>query len=305
MTLILGLKTRDCVVVGAEQEETAGTLAKRAVTKLRLITGSDWAVVVGGAGDAAIAENAMREMERKLEGRRTLNEEMLLDVTDKVLDSVHTKYIDKDQNSEGISLVIGAVCGDQLYLISTAKRVPQVQDSMAYAGWGTDIGIFFMDRLHHADSDWVYAVTVAGFTLQQAKEACRFCSGGTEIYALQRPPNPRWRSLGTEDASIDFFNSFQSYEVAKHLERLLRKERLMPESQDGYRDEHYPERYHNDFSAREFRGVIPLQFFPENWLESPAYQKQIDETCSHNRDTLLRSRLLNRPLFPPHQEPKK
>lgn len=241
MTLIIGLKQDDSVVIGAEQEETGGIAAKRVVTKLRLIAQKKWAVVVGGAGDAAIAENALREVERQLLQHQNLTEQILLDVTDAVLDSVYTKYIDKDKDSEGLSLVIGAVGDDGLHLLSTHKRVPQPQDSIAYAGFGADIGIFFLDRLHNAEEDWTYAVTVAGFALQQAIEACRFCSGESEIYVLQKPPNPRWRSLGTVDAPTNFQNSFQKGTVAHHLETLVREEQFDSDGCPGYSDEHHPE----------------------------------------------------------------
>jgi 20S proteasome alpha/beta subunit len=253
MTLIIGLKSDDCVVIGAEQEEGGGIAAKHSVTKLRLITGPDWAVVVGGAGDAAVAENAMRAIDRRLRQERAVNEKALTDIADTVLDEVHTKYIDKDPNSEGMSLVMGASCGDGLHLISTLKRVPQLQDYMAFAGIGADIGIYFMDRLHQTDGDWNYTATVAGFVLQQAMEACRYCSGEAEIYVLQRHPNPRWRSLGTGDAPMEFMTLFQSATISSHLEKLIRESPGSLEGCVGYRDEHHPKAKTYKEQDAEFR----------------------------------------------------
>ena len=296
MTLIVGLKSEDCIVIGAEQEESGGIAAKRIVSKLKLITGSDWAVIVGGAGDATLVENAMRAMERKLQGLRTLTEEILLDVTDRILDSIYTKYVDKDKDSEGFSLVIGAVCGKELHLISTIKRVPQQQDFMAYAGIGADIGIFFIDRLHRRDDDWTYAAKVAGFTLQQATEACRYCGGESEIYVLQRPPNPRWRSLGTDDAPNAFFNEFQIQYISRYLADFIKSSRITPECLAGYRDEQHLEPVRP--GEMWTKPVIPLEFFPSAWLQSPSYQKQIDEICSRNRDRLLQLGLLSNPSSP-------
>src|SRR5215469_14958133 len=143
MTLIIGLKTDNCVVIGAEQEEAAGYASKRVVSKLKLMTGKNWAVVVGGAGDAALAERAMRSMEKKLHTHQSLAEQTLLDITDEILEPIFTKYIDKDKDSDGLSLVIGAVCDNELLLFSTSKRVTQPQDSIAYAGLGAHIDIFF------------------------------------------------------------------------------------------------------------------------------------------------------------------
>jgi len=253
MTLIVGLKAEQCVVIGAEQEEIRGIIAKRSVTKLRLITGNDWAVVIGGAGDAGIAENAMRDMERKLSQTQSLNEQVLMDLTDGILDEMHTKYIDKDPKSEGLSLIIGASCGDELHLISTLKRVPQSQDSIAYAGIGADIGLYFMDRLHRDDADWRYLASVTGFTIQQAIESCQYCGGDPEVYILQRHPDPRWRSLGTYDAASEFVNSFQGI-VGHHLEQLIREH--LPdwftfEKLRGYSDEYHPKARDEEDEERE------------------------------------------------------
>jgi hypothetical protein len=206
-----------------------------------LVTGREWAVVIGGAGDAMLAENAVRGNEQKLRGRRTVNGKTLLGAVDSILDSLYSKYVDKDPQSEGVALVIGAVCGDELNLISTRKRVPQSQEFMAYAGIGADIGIYFIDRLHRQESDWNYTATVAGFTLQQALESCQYCGGETEIYVLQRPPNPRWRFLGKCDAPSEFFNSFQSAMVSEHLAKLVQSTASGLDRMEGYQDEHHPD----------------------------------------------------------------
>jgi 20S proteasome alpha/beta subunit len=298
MTLIVGLKSDDCIVVAAEQEESGGIAAKRTVTKLRLISGAEWAIVVGGAGDASLAEKAMRLMERKLRGRATISEQAVLDVTDEILDVIYTRYVDRDRDGQGLSLVIGAVCGDDLHLISTAKRVTEQQDFMAYAGIGADIGIYFIDRLHRKDSSWSYAAKVAGFTLQQANEACTYCGGGIEIYVLQRPPNPRWRSIGTHEATVDFFNEVSSSHVAEHLAKLIEPFTFVPELSDGYRDEHHPEPHAGGLLSV----VIPLEFFPLDWIGPTPYQKNIDEIRIRSRDKLLQLGLLkNQSSAPPAQ----
>ncbi len=250
MTLIIGLKSSECVVVGAEQEETRGIVARGSVNKLRLITGNEWAVVIGGAGDAALAENAMRDFERRLRQEPTVNDQILTDTTDKVLDEIYTKYVDKDPKSEGLSLVIGASCGDELHLISTAKRVPQHQDYMAYAGIGADIGIYFMERLSRQEADWRYTASVAGFTLQQAIEFCQYCGGDQDVYVLQLRPNPRWRYLG-DDASHAFADEFSGVLVARNLENMLENALLFLHRSIGYQDEHHPEPKTYDEAERE------------------------------------------------------
>jgi 20S proteasome alpha/beta subunit len=294
MTLIVGMKSKECIVIGAEQEESAGVTSKRPVTKLKLISGPDWALVVGAAGDGRLAENGMRELERSLRGLQTINEQLLLDSIEEILDSLYTKYVDREANCEGVAFIVDAICGQQLHLISTDKRVPQIQESKAYAGYGGDIGIYFLDRLHCDDADWTFTATAAGFVIEQAIQACRYCSGESEIYVLQRPPNPRWRYLGTGDAPAELSTNFQFALVAEHLRRLVEVNQFTPELADGYSDEHHPEPVEGD----EIRVTIPLEFFPSAWLQSPSYQKQIDEICSRNRDRLLQLGLLSNPSSP-------
>jgi 20S proteasome alpha/beta subunit len=240
MTLIIGLKSDDCIVIGAETEESGGLTAKRSVCKLQIVKGDDCAVVVGAAGDAAVAENAMREFAHALHALKRVDESAIMAIADKILDLVHTKYIDKDPKSEGVALVIGASCPDGLHLISTEKRVPQPQESIACVGYGADIGLFCMDRLFRPERDWLYTVKVAGFTLQQAIDSSRYCGGECDIHVLQRPPQPVWRSLGTGDTSVAFANEFQQGMVASCLEKMVEASNFNPTRCDGYADEHNP-----------------------------------------------------------------
>src|SRR5438045_453373 len=84
VTLIIGLKTRDGVIVAAEAEETTGIAAKHEVDKLARIAGPDWALAVGGAGDTAIIENVVRRMRKELLGRQTLSQDDIANALDEV-----------------------------------------------------------------------------------------------------------------------------------------------------------------------------------------------------------------------------
>jgi len=222
LTLVVGLKCHDAVVLAAETEESVGITAKRNVYKLDRISGDDWTLVVGGAGDSVIAANATRRIARGLKDHNELTDEVLCDVIDDVLAAVHTKYIDTDPTSDGIGLIIGAVTSDnELHLISTQKRAFQFQDRYAYAGVGVDLAIYFLDRLYDHSFSWEDAAKVAGFVLMQVKEASQFCSGESQIYALQVPPNPRWRSLGSW-AVLDIENNCNTL-VSSFTEEVLKE----------------------------------------------------------------------------------
>jgi 20S proteasome alpha/beta subunit len=235
LTLILGLKCADTVVLAAETEESVGIAAKRNVYKLKLISGDDWAIVLGGAGDSAIAENAMRLIDRSLTDCADLTEDVLTNAIDDALEKVHKKYIDLDPQSEGIALIVGAVCSNNaLHLISTHKRIWQFQESYAYAGLGADLAIYFLDRLHDATLEWEDSAKVAGFVLEQVKEAAQCCGGDSQFYALHAPPMPRWRALGT-DAAHEIGNECRS--VAQSMsEGVLKKLRSSKLHRNEYND---------------------------------------------------------------------
>jgi 20S proteasome alpha/beta subunit len=242
MTLIIGLKSDDCVVLAAEQEESAGIAAKRTVNKMKLLAGDDWAIIFGAAGDATVGENAMRRLENKFLNRRGLTADDIQDALDDVLDTVHRKYIDPDKNPEGISLVVGASCGDELHLISTLRRTPQFQDLIAYAGIGSDVALYFLDRIHYSDFGWKYTTKVAAYVLAQVKESAQACSGASQMFALQSPPNPRWRDFGEKEAWMELENSFRfEADIADILPDILKKIRFPLEGLEGYSDEHHPE----------------------------------------------------------------
>ena len=241
MTLIIGMKTDDAILIAAEQEEGCGIAAKRRVNKLRLVTNNDWAVVFGAAGDAAAGENAMRRIENKLLGRQSLTEDELQDIVDDVLDTVHRKYIDPDPKHEGMSLVVGASLGNELRLMSTSRRTSQFQDFTAYAGIGADVAIYFMERLHFSDTDWKRTVLLGGFIMLQVKESAQYCSGESQTYVLQTPPSPRWRELASEEISMELENRLQEVDFIGYLTEQLRTIGFALEHVTGYRDEHNPE----------------------------------------------------------------
>ena len=196
VTLIVGIKTTDSVVLAAETEESAGITAKRNIFKLRRIEGPDWVVVAGGAGDSVIVENATRRIRWALADCSDLTEQKLGDILDQVLATVYGKYIDTDKRPEGISLMLGASIRNELYLVTTQKRTFQFHDDYAYAGLGADLAIYYLDNLFSDIRDWKDATRVCGFVLMEAKKTAQYCSGKTQIYTVQLPPQPRWRSLG-------------------------------------------------------------------------------------------------------------
>jgi hypothetical protein len=183
----------------------------------------------------------MKRLGRLLEDQERLTENRLETIVEDVLAEVHTKYIDpENQHTLQIFLILGAVCSDgELHLISTQGRSSQFQDAIAYAGAGSDIAIFLVDRLHRLNLDWEEAAKVAGFTLEQVNESCQDCSGPTEIFVMQQPPEPRWRYLG--DVSINLFNEFGDGRFGRELSKIVLQTPFYAKEGDGYCDELNPE----------------------------------------------------------------
>lgn len=242
MTLILGMKCADTVIVASETEESAGITAKRNVNKLQHVTGNDWSVVIGGAGDSYVCENAMRRLARAIDGKKSLTEDQLSDCIDDVLAIVHTKYIDPTPNSEGLALIVGAVCGNDLSLISTHKRTLQFQTEYAYAGYGADLAIYFLDHLHSSSADWHYGMNLTCYVLREVKDSAQYCGGESLCYALQRPPNPRWREFGI-DFMVDLEqNIIHDCNFWPSLQTTLEKHKLDPKRwADGEGEYYYKE----------------------------------------------------------------
>jgi 20S proteasome alpha/beta subunit len=197
MTLIVGLKCANAVILAAEMEESVGYTAKRNIYKLTHLSGDDWHVIIGGAGDSAICENVIRRLLREFNGIKDLTERRLTDAIDEVLSHAYTKYIDPDPRSDGLALIIGASFGQELLLISTHKRIYQIEDDYAHAGYGADLASYWLERLHvDQGASWEEHLNLAAFVLMEVKESSQFCGGGSHAFVLQAPPNPRWRFIG-------------------------------------------------------------------------------------------------------------
>jgi 20S proteasome alpha/beta subunit len=227
--------------MAAEEEEVSGFASKRKVQKLKLFTDKNWSLVFAGAGDAAIIDNAERRLTSWLKDQQDLSGDLLMDALDDVLGTIYSKYIDPDPKSDGISLVVGASCSDGLHLVSTVKRTPQFQESLACAGYGADVAYYLLDRLHNNDDDWVSGVKIAAFSLQEAKESTLYCGGDTHLFVLQSPPNPRWRDLGWGGSS-ELENSFVNL-ISDGLRQAILDVEFTAEICEEYCDEQHPEPY--------------------------------------------------------------
>jgi 20S proteasome alpha/beta subunit len=244
VTLIVGLKCSDGIVLAAEEEEASGFAAKRKVKKVKLYSDENWTLAFAGAGDAAIIDNAERELGKWLDKRDSFTSDHLSDAIDGVLASVYTKYVDTDPKSDGIVLIIGASCDDGLHLIPTVKRTPHFQDSKTCARYGADIAYYLLDRIHSGEDDWLSGVKVAAFAMEEAKESSQFCGGDTQILVLQSPPNPRWRDLGWGGPN-DLETSFALL-VSTSLRNGILGVPFTPEVCEEYCDEHCPTPYEFD-----------------------------------------------------------
>jgi 20S proteasome alpha/beta subunit len=236
VTLVIGLKAKDSLVIGSESEESVGYLAKREAQKLVRISENDWTVVIGGAGDSATVDNTTEKISDALAGEKDMNGRKVQQAVDDALSIVYTRYIDPDSSHEGISLVVGASFGDELFLLQTQKRVPQVKEDWACAGWGADIAIYWLEHIYYGDFDWERALAAAGFIIRQAKKSARFCSGESQLFVLQVPPNPRWRSPGGDTITDIDWNMV--VDVPGLITDELSKKELFSERDEGYADEH-------------------------------------------------------------------
>jgi 20S proteasome alpha/beta subunit len=239
MTLVVGVRCEHPVVLGAEQEESAGYTGKRNVYKLKLHEGKKWALGFSGAGDGAIIDNAERQLVRWLDTRETFAAYELADAIDDVLAAVYEKFIDSDKNSEGISLIIGGSCEEGLFLIQTHKRTSKFEIDYACAGYGADVGLYLLGRIHKDNDKWLDASKITAFVIHETKKSSQFCSGDSNFLVFQRPPSPLWRDLG-DWVGMSLDDECQIFWGDTIHEKIISGPSWRPEMLQGYCDQLRP-----------------------------------------------------------------
>jgi 20S proteasome alpha/beta subunit len=238
MTLIVGLRCRNSIVIGSEQEEVTG-YTKRSINKLRCFTDDKWAVGFSGAGDGAIVDDAERRLADWLHTQKTFTGAQLVEAVNTVLATVYKRFIKPDPGSEGIGLVIGASCQDGLCLIQSVTRTAQLKNDHVCAGVGRIVADYLVGRLYNADDKWLNAAKIAAFVLHEARETVAGCGGNSNFIVLQEPPRPRWRDLGDEFGP-EMDGDFDGV-LGQCLRPEIIKGRWRPELMGGYCDERAPE----------------------------------------------------------------
>ncbi|HTC46492.1 MAG TPA: hypothetical protein VK722_04195 [Candidatus Aquilonibacter sp.] len=230
MTLIVGFHYENGVVIGSESEESAGYTSKRQVTKLVRLVWGDSVIVIGAAGDSFVAENGIRRLTKKLESCRTITEDKLTKAIDDVLATLHDKYIDKEKSPEGVAFIVAAALQGHTYLISTHKRTWKFEDSYCYAGYGGDLAIYFLERIHTGDLNWEDASKMALAILAEVKQSTQGCSGESQLYTVQASC-PRWRLMEGQLLEMTEFNDLPRFTsaIVEHVKK-IKKMRFDPKA---------------------------------------------------------------------------
>jgi 20S proteasome alpha/beta subunit len=140
MTLVLGLKSDDCVVLGADKEESDQYL-KYPVGKIVWHSFSNgWTLGFSGAGSAHLIDYTVQEIKTGFEKTKKVTPNLLRPAIEEVLSRVFKRHIFATnlplEDRPGVDLIISARYREQLFLIKARDGAPVAIDDFACIGAG-------------------------------------------------------------------------------------------------------------------------------------------------------------------------
>lgn len=184
MTVVIGLKNNDSVVIAADREENDSYL-RNDVGKIRYFTlRNGWHLGLGGAGNSAFIDYSFQQIEERLNKAKSLSSATVREQIEDELLSIHTRHIFPATNCDReFALVISAHKADELCLFKT---------DLASVTAGKDKGFFCIGAgsgfaLSLLNKYWgVYstrgAVILALHVAKETKRYVRDVGGGTDIF---------------------------------------------------------------------------------------------------------------------------
>lgn len=152
MTLITGMKCKDCMFFSADREETTEYGGKRSVSKIHDAQGTGWAMAIATAGSAVVGDIAALRIITMARGQQNFADdpEPLLR---EALTGIYGQYIfprdERRQGERGISLIVGIQRDDGTSLLfKTYEDMVKTEGTYACAGAGQEIAYYFLDRLY-------------------------------------------------------------------------------------------------------------------------------------------------------------
>jgi 20S proteasome alpha/beta subunit len=192
MTVVVGLKNNDSVIVATDREENdrylRNDVVKIAVHNLK----KGWTAGFAGAGDAAFIDYSVQQLEERLSECKKLTSGIFRRTVESELSSIFTKHIDARNIPDpdlrpNFSFVISAQSGSDVFLFST--HLSSVREEKDRGFFCIGVGEAFARSL--LNRYWgVYstrgATLLALYVVRQTKKYIRDVGGGTDILIQTR-----------------------------------------------------------------------------------------------------------------------
>lgn len=200
MTIILGLKCKDGVVIGCDSQvgyERGVPIKRLNANKIYCLTDNFAAV---GAGTVAHIEKVISELrsklvEEELKKRSLLTEPECIDIIEGIVTALHKDYNiersrflgtnERDFFDPIVILAgrIGLEEGKEAYglFLVHSNGVAEVIDDYATAGSGAAFAELLLKNLYFKDIDLETALSIASYTINEVKEIDPYCGGPTKL----------------------------------------------------------------------------------------------------------------------------
>ncbi len=216
MTIAVGFRCYDGLVIAADTQETTGSL-KVSKNKLRIRPSTihpsgPLRAVFAGSGDAIFTDMVAEELWEAMQGVGADRPEIMRIVKDHLI-AVHDKYnrFSSDKVSYEVDMLIGLWIDDQCGPVLLHAQGPAISEVMDFTciGAGLELGSYIAARMSGGARCVSEAKLIAMYLLQQVKTYAHFCGGDSHIVVIEENGNFERVKRWSEVDVTKFFTQFE------------------------------------------------------------------------------------------------
>ena len=229
VTIIVGIVSKDAIILASDSQTTFGTVAQLDVEKITKLRFSDAVALVAQSGSAVHSGRAVEILEDLAKDQSLTDYRTVADLAQKAMRSLkdELRFQNGDCTMDWLHehmLKNGTCCELMLAYFFDGKPYIYTIDLMmgianrktshyAAIGCGSNLGNYLLAEHAKPNMESEFAAVTSIYVVENVKKHDAFCGGPTKIGAVRRPPKPNCHSW-----DVEIFTDEKIDGIAKRLE---------------------------------------------------------------------------------------
>jgi 20S proteasome alpha/beta subunit len=239
VTIIVGIITKDQIILASDSQTTYGNLKRLDVQKISVVEFSNTCALVAESGAAEQSGMAVELLKQKAKGKALADYAMVAELAQESLREVRNYLIDlnkgcnfsdekweryfRDDNQ--VELMVANYFNEKPYIYTvnlhtcTASKAKLHYEAI---GCGANLGDYLLSELTHPNMDNNLASAIAVYVVESVKKHDPYCGGNTKVALLNMQPGEQPEVLALPYPHVPYYAPSHRIFSTDEVEKLVK-----------------------------------------------------------------------------------